>query len=153
MSARSIFTLGTGTPRNLRLRCSAERPSSTPPATPIAPVAAGITTLVTVLFIVPACSLRLRFDSLALPFPPLGRDAARLWLAALFRAEVRPELERLLRLLRLLPLAREDLLDPALAVLLDPFAALLDPFAALLDPFGALLDPFEDRAFADRPRV
>ncbi len=43
-----MFTFGSRNPNSSGLRCEAFRPSSTPPATPIAAVAAGITTLVTV---------------------------------------------------------------------------------------------------------
>jgi hypothetical protein len=125
----SILTPGTGTPKTFLFFWSAVRPSSTPPATPIAPVTAGIATCVIV-------SRTELFSSL----PPLLDAACAASAALLFApsAVLRALLGRL----------REDRLD-ALADLLDPLPERLDPLPERLDPLPERLDPL--RARLDAP--
>lgn len=56
-----MLTFGSRTPNSSGLRCEAFRPRSTPPATPIAAVAAGITTRVTVARVPLRDALRVPF--------------------------------------------------------------------------------------------
>jgi hypothetical protein len=116
----SILTPGTGTPKTFLFFWSAVRPSSTPPATPIAPVTAGIATCVIV-------SRTELFSSL----PPL-LDAACAASAALLFAPSAALLARL----------RDERLD-ALADLLDPLPERLDPLPERLDPLPERLDPLD----------
>jgi hypothetical protein len=135
----SILTPGTGMPKTFLFFWSAVRPSSTPPATPIAPVTAGIATCVIV-------SRTELFSSL----PPLLDAACAASAALLFApsallfapsAVLRALLERL-RDERLAALA--DLLDP-LPERLDPLPERLDPLPERLDPLRARLDAPPER--------
>ncbi len=149
----SIFTPGTGTPSTFLFFCSAVRPSSTPPATPIAPVTAGIAT----------CVIVSRTELLSL-LPPL-LDAACVafaaWSCAAFAFPRAPLLR--LEAERLDPLP--DRLDPPLDRLepppdrlelpldrLDPLLARAD-LLARVDPLLDSLDPFEDERPRDEARL
>ena len=128
----SILTPGTGTPKTFLFFCRAVRPSSTPPATPIAPVTAGIATCVIV-------SRTELFSSL----PPL-LDAACAASAVLLLA-VFAALRALLEL-------RDERLD-VLPDLLDPLPERLDPLPARLDPLPERLDPLRARFDAPLERL
>ena len=119
------LTPGTVTPRTFRLRCRAVRPSSTPPAIPIAPVTAGITTVVTVFLMElpadPAVLVTFSVALLAVFLAPLPADFARELVARLAeRALLRADFALRLAGLALLP---EDRLLPPEDLELPPDAA------------------------------
>ncbi len=160
----SILTPGTGTPRTFLFLWSAVRPSSTPPATPIAPVTAGIATCVIVSRTEPLSLLPPLLDADWAPF--VARSFAELARSFAALAVPRALLERLC--CERLDAARDERLDP-LPERLDPDPApeRLDPFAERLellrdrldapverlDPLLDPLDPFEDERPRDEARL